>query len=40
MHHAWKRLAELAEGYDDLALEVSIGARRLPDMGSPNDSEE
>lgn len=38
MHRAWTRLAELAEGYDDLIFEVSIGVRRLPDIGALNAS--
>lgn len=30
LHSAWHRLAELADGYDDLLREVQAGRRRLP----------
>ncbi|WP_245839092.1 DUF4254 domain-containing protein [Nocardia donostiensis] len=35
LHHAWKRLAELALGYCDMASELAAGLRRLPDLGDP-----
>ncbi|MCP2290265.1 DUF4254 domain-containing protein [Nocardia amikacinitolerans] len=35
VHDDWERLAELALGYQDLALEVSAGIRRLPYLGGP-----
>ncbi|GGK57409.1 hypothetical protein GCM10011591_31950 [Nocardia camponoti] len=31
LHGAWHRLAELADGYDDLVRDVLAGRRRLPE---------
>ncbi|UGT64715.1 DUF4254 domain-containing protein [Nocardia asteroides] len=31
VHEAWELLAELALGYQDLAVDLTAGARRLPD---------
>ncbi|MEV0356615.1 DUF4254 domain-containing protein [Nocardia sp. NPDC050697] len=30
MHEAWEHLADLALGYEDLAIDLKAGARRLP----------
>jgi hypothetical protein len=32
LHCLWQRLAELALGYSDLAFEIHIGTRKVPDL--------
>ncbi|MFC8044214.1 DUF4254 domain-containing protein [Nocardia sp. NPDC057353] len=34
VHEAWERLAELSLGYEDLAIDLAAGARRLPDLAT------
>jgi hypothetical protein len=35
LHYLWQRTSEIALAYADLAFEVSIGRRRLPDLTDP-----
>lgn len=35
LHYLWQRTAEISLAYADLAFEVSIGRRRLPDLTDP-----